>query len=53
MTDRVEFIDCGAVFIQGNQIDANLMADAVHPTTAGWDKLAACMQPTVAKLMMY
>lgn len=49
----MEFIDCGAAFIKGNQIDAKLMADAVHPTAAGWDKLAQCMQQTVATMMAY
>ena len=52
-TQRVEFIDCGSVFIKGSKIDAKLMADAIHPTAAGWDKLAACMAPTVTQLMAY
>lgn len=47
------FLDCGAVFIKGNRIDPALMADALHPTGAGWDKLAACMAPTVWRLAGY
>ena len=52
------FLDCGGVFIKGGAarraagggIDAALMADAIHPTGAGWDKLGACMAPTVGRL---
>lgn len=55
-TKGVEFLDCGAVFVQGGlrggyaTLAAKLMADAIHPTGAGWDKLGACMAPTIARL---
>jgi hypothetical protein len=47
----VSFLDCGRVFIRGAAIDARLMADAIHPTAAGWEKLAACMLPRIQQLM--
>lgn len=52
-TDRVSFVDCGAVFItkNGRALDDKLMADAIHPTAAGWEKLATCLAPSVGALM--
>lgn len=47
---KVVFLDCGRLFIRGRSIDAGLMADAIHPTAAGWGKLAACMLPTIRRL---
>ncbi|KAL4437221.1 hypothetical protein ABPG75_004360 [Micractinium tetrahymenae] len=45
----LSFVDCGALFIKGSQIDGKLMTDAVHPTKAGWEALAKCLEPVVAK----
>lgn len=52
-TSGVNFMDCGLVFLTANKkgLDASLMADAIHPTGKGWDKLGACMSPVVAQLM--
>lgn len=43
-------MDCGKLFVKGNLLDARLMADAIHPTAAGWDKLAACLLPRIKAL---
>lgn len=45
----LSFVDCGSLFIKGSKIDGKLMTDAVHPTKAGWEVLAKCLQPVVAK----
>jgi hypothetical protein len=48
---QVLFLDCGKLFVRNGQIDARLMADALHPTAAGWQKLMTCMLPIVSKVM--
>ena len=35
----------------GRALDDKLMADAIHPTAAGWEKLATCLAPSVGALM--
>lgn len=46
---RVSFVDCGSVFISRGSIVTRLMTDAVHPTKDGWEALAKCLEPAVAK----
>lgn len=49
----MSFVDCGAILLSrgGASIDAALMADAIHPTAAGWERFAQCLAPTVNALM--
>jgi lysophospholipase L1-like esterase len=46
-------LDCGAPFLTADQraINGSLMPDAVHPSPAGYDLLAACIQPELERLL--
>lgn len=50
---HLHFIDCNDRFIVpgGHAIDAALMPDALHPSAAGHELLAQCLDPLVHKLM--
>lgn len=51
--NNMTFTDCGPLFLtsNGKKIDANMMADAIHPTAKGWDRLARCLNKVVKKLV--
>jgi lysophospholipase L1-like esterase len=50
---RLHFLDCGDRFLApgGRALDASLMPDALHPSAAGYELLAQCLDPLVARLM--
>lgn len=50
---KVLFVDCGSVLLSKDKRSLNpaWAADALHPTGAGWQRLAACMLPTIKPLM--
>ena len=50
----VHYLDCGAGFlVPGNaSVDPTLLPDELHPNTAGYRVLAACIAPVLNALVL-
>ena len=50
---KLHFLDCGERFLTPDHraIDARLMPDALHPSPAGYELLAECLDPLITQLM--
>ena len=50
----IHYLDCGAGFVvPGNSsVDPVLLPDELHPNTAGYRVLAACIAPVLNKLVL-
>ena len=50
----IHYIDCGAGFINaGNHsVNSTLLPEELHPDTAGFRVLAACLKPVVDALVL-
>eukprot|EP00884_Botryococcus_braunii_P013805 jgi/Botrbrau1/22425/Bobra.0091s0027.1 len=46
-TDNVEFVDCGAPFVEEGRIREELMPDVLHPNAAGMRTVVECLKPFV------
>lgn len=53
MDGHIHYIDCGDRFLtpDGKSIDAGLLPDALHPNARGYELLAECLDPEIARLM--
>lgn len=51
--ERVHFVDCSAGYLVdgGAHISKDLMPDALHPSGAGFEVMAQCLEGLVDKLM--
>lgn len=49
-SERVSVLDAGAVFLgPGSRIPAELMADFLHPTAAGYERLSRAVTPELSR----
>ena len=50
---HLHFLDCSERFFSedGKSLRADLLPDALHPSAAGYELLAQCLDPLVTKLM--
>ncbi len=51
--DMIHFLDCGAGLLlpSNNTVNVQLLPDKLHPNTAGYRILAACIGPVVDNLV--
>lgn len=52
-TPGVHFVDCSSFYLVdgGTRIDKELMPDSLHPSAAGFELMAQCLEGLVATLM--
>ena len=50
----IHYIDCGPGFINAanHSLNATLLPEYLHPSTAGYGVLAACLKPVVDNLVL-
>ena len=49
--DMIRYLDCGTPFLVPGNVSRALLPDELHPNTAGYRLLAACIAPVLGPLV--